>query len=193
MIVETSEYDTYRIGLCGSYQLKNIATTLTVLDQLDQLNFDIPKHAIYEGFEKVREITGFQGRWQILQDKPKVVADTAHNVGGFQCIVEQLKEQTYKTLRIVIGVVNDKDITAILELLPGKAQYYFTQAAIERALPAEKLMQKGKSFGLNGQAYQSVEQAIKTVLKEADLSDFVFICGSNFVVGEALPMFSTKE
>jgi len=186
MVVETSDNRTYQVGLCGSYQLKNIATVLTVIDQLKELNFKISKAAIFEGLEKVTEITGFRGRWQILQQEPVIVADTGHNVGGFRYITDQLKAQTYKTLRIVIGMVNDKDITAVLALLPKEAIYYFTQADIERALPSDDLKLTGESYGLTGKAYASVKLAVNTAIIEADPQDFIFIGGSNFVVGEAL-------
>ena len=192
MIVETSDNKTYQVGLCGNYQLKNIATALTTIDQLNELDFKITDAAIANGFEKVTEITGFRGRWQVLQQTPTVVADTGHNVGGFLYITEQLKVQTYKTLRIVIGMVNDKDISAVLALLPTNARYYYTQAAIERALPAEELMKQAETFCLNGHAYSSVKEAVTSALKDADPNDFVFIGGSNFVVGEALANLSIK-
>lgn len=189
MIVETSDNKTYQVGLCGNYQLKNIATTLTAIDQLNELDYKISNSSIKRGFEKVIEITGFRGRWQVLQQAPAVVADTGHNVGGFRYIVEQLKAQNYKTLRIIIGMVNDKDISAVLALLPADALYYFTQASIVRALPAEELQKQAKSLGLTGEAYPSVKEAIRAALEEADQADFIFIGGSNFVVGEALPNF----
>jgi len=193
MMVETSENKTYKVGLCGNYQLKNIATTLTAIDQLNEQGFNISNSAISKGFEKVTEITGFQGRWQLLQHEPTVIADTGHNVGGFQFIVEQLKAHDYKTLRIVIGMVNDKDISAVLEILPANANYYFTQAAIERALPATELRYQGESYCLNGQAYSSVIQAVTAAIKDSDKEDFIFIGGSNFVVGEALAIFQDKN
>ena len=186
MIVETFDHKIYKAGLCGTYQLKNIATTLTAIEQLNELDFNISDKAVAKGLEKVTEITGLQGRWQILGHDPVVIVDTGHNVGGFQYIVEQIKAQPCKTLRIVIGMVNDKDITGVLALLPVHAQYYFTQAAIERALPADVLKEKGERYHLNGLAYSSVEQAVKASLAEAEPDDFIFIGGSNFVVGEAL-------
>ena len=193
MIVDTSDDKTYKVGLCGNYQLKNIATTLTAIDQLNELDYRISNTSIAKGFEKVTELTGFRGRWETLQLKPTVIADTCHNAAGFQYIAEQLKAQTYKTLRIVFGMVNDKDISGVLALLPTDATYYFTQAAIERALPSTELMKQAKSVGLTGEAYQSVEQAVKAALYEADPDDFIFIGGSNFVVGEAIPYFSTNK
>lgn len=186
MKVETSNNKYFVVGLTGLYQLKNVVTTLTAIDQLNKMNFEITEAAISQGFENVTEITGLQGRWQVLQQNPTVVTDTGHNAGGIQFVVEQLKVQTYKTLRIVIGMVNDKDISAVLALLPTDAQYYFTQANIVRALPAEELKKEAQSCGLKGIAYSTVEQAIRTALNESDTDDFVFIGGSNFVVGEAL-------
>jgi dihydrofolate synthase/folylpolyglutamate synthase len=193
MVVETSDNKNYQIGLTGFYQLKNIATTLTAIDQLNELDFTIPNKAIAKGLKEVTEITGLQGRWQILGHDPLVIADTGHNVAGFQYIVEQIKAQKCKTLRIVIGMVNDKDIRGVMALLPVKAQYYFTQAAIERALPAIDLKEKGEMYHLKGMAYSSVKQAVKAALNEADQKDFIFIGGSNFVVGEALSNRSIKS
>jgi len=193
MLVETSDNKTLNMGLCGIYQLKNIATTLAAIDQLRQLNFNISDLALREGLEQVVEITGLQGRWQIIQKDPAVVCDTGHNVGGIQFVAKQLKLQKYKTLHIVIGMVNDKDISAVLALLPVEAQYYFTQANIARALSSEELMQKALDYGLKGTAYNTVKQAVKTALNEAESDDFVFIGGSNFVVGEALAFLPTNK
>ena len=134
-------------------------------------------------------MTGLEGRWQKLCDTPFIIADTGHNVAGIQFVVEQLNSQSFRTLRIVIGVVNDKDINEILKLLPVSAVYYFTQARIVRALDAEILKNKAESIGLSGQAYRSVEQAIKSAVIESETNDLVFIGGSNFIVGEALNYF----
>ena len=103
--------------------------------------------------------------------------------------MEQLRLQKYKTLRIVIGMVNDKDISAVLALLPIEAIYYFTQASIERALSPDLLRNQAESVGLSGKAYLSVEQAIKSAIADAETDDLVFVGGSNFIVGEALIYF----
>ncbi|MEI8086611.1 MAG: folylpolyglutamate synthase/dihydrofolate synthase family protein [Paludibacter sp.] len=186
MLVETTDNLQYKIGLCGLYQLKNVATTFTAIEQLRSLKFDISDEAIRTGLEQVTEITGLQGRWQQLQSSPLVVCDTGHNVAGIQFVVEQIRSQQYKTLRIVIGMVNDKDVSAVLDLLPTDAVYYFTQANIARALPAVELLQKAQSFGLKGIAFSAVKEAVSVAINDAELNDFVFIGGSNFVVGEAL-------
>ena len=186
MRVNTSDNKSFVVGLSGLYQLKNIATVLTAIEQLNRLNLNISESSIVQGLKMVTEITGLQGRWQVLQQQPVIVADTGHNVGGIQFVVLQLKEQKYKTLRIVIGMVNDKDISSVLAMLPKEAVYYFTQANIIRALEAEDLLNKAKSYGLSGNAYHTVKQALQTAISDAKEDDFIFIGGSNFVVGEAL-------
>ena len=189
MLVETSENKSFTLGLMGNYQLKNIVTSLTAIEQLNKIGFNVSDKNIFDGLANVCELTGLEGRWQKLCDTPLIIADTGHNVAGIQFVVEQLNSQSFRTLRIVIGVVNDKDINEILKLLPVRAVYYFTQARIERALDAEILKNKAESIGLNGHAYHSVEQAIKSAVIESETNDLVFIGGSNFIVGEALNYF----
>lgn len=188
MIVESSDNEQFIVGLCGNYQLKNIATVLTAVQQINQLGLNITENALKEGLKYTTELTGLQGRWQIVQTNPTVIADTAHNVAGISYVTEQLKTQTYDKLHIVIGMVNDKDISSVLNLLPQNAIYYFTQAQISRALSAADLQEKAKSFDLKGECYISVEQAVECAIKNADKNDLVFIGGSNFVIGEALPL-----
>ncbi len=192
MIVETSDNKTVIVGFSGNYQLKNIATTLTAIYQLNKLGFKISDTDLQTGLENVCEITGLEGRWQTVQENPTIIADTGHNVAGIQYVAEQLKAQTFKTLRIVIGMVNDKDITEVLKLLPKEAVYYFTQARIERALPAEILQKQAESIGLKGKMYLSVEQAIKSAIADSETADLIFIGGSNFIVGEALNHLRNK-
>ena len=189
MIVETLDNEKLIVGLCGEYQLKNIATVLTAVEELQKLGFAIYREDVKNGLENVIPLTNLQGRWQVISHKPTVVLDTGHNKGGIENIVHQLKKQHYEKLRIVIGMVKDKDISGVLSLLPRDAVYYFTNAATERALPALKLKEQAERTGLNGKAYSTVEQAVKLALEEAGEKDFVFIGGSNFVVGEALPVF----
>ena len=189
MIVETRDDEKLIVGLCGEYQLKNIATVLTAVEELQKLGFAIYREDVKNGLENVIPLTNLQGRWQLVRHKPTVVLDTGHNKGGIEYIVHQLKKQHYEKLRIVIGMVKDKDISGVLSLLPRDAVYYFTNAATERALPALKLKEQAERTGLNGKAYSTVEQAVKLALEEAGEKDFVFIGGSNFVVGEALPVF----
>lgn len=193
MCIKISDNKVYTIGLNGKYQLKNIVTTLTAVDQLRMLDVDISDEALRNGLENVVKITGLQGRWQVLQQNPVVVCDTGHNQAGILQVTEQLKIQKYKSLRIVFGMVNDKDISTVLALLPVNAIYYFTQANIVRAFPAEKMLVQAKSYGLNGRSYNSVKQAVNAAVEEASTEDFIFIGGSNFVVGEALSNWTSEK
>ena len=186
MKIQLNNESNFEIGLTGQYQIKNVATVLTAIDQLNKSGFQISNSQLYSGLRNVVEITGLMGRWQQLQTNPTIVADTGHNSAGIGFVLKQIEEEKYKILRIVIGMVNDKDINTVLSLLPKNAIYYFTQAQIERALPANDLKNKAQSIGLNGNAYLSVKQAIESAKKDADSDDFIYIGGSNFVVGEAL-------
>nr|WP_203583418.1 folylpolyglutamate synthase/dihydrofolate synthase family protein [Paludibacter sp. 221] len=187
--VTTSDNRRFRVGLTGNYQLKNVVTTLVAIGQLQKQGFHISAANIEDGLADVNKITGLQGRWQIVSDSPKIVLDTGHNVAGISWVAEQLKAEQYNTLRIVVGMVNDKDITAVLSLLPRNAVYYFTQADIARALPADDLQRQASVFGLRGGSFSSVKMAVEQAISESSPADMVFVGGSNFVVGEALPYF----
>ena len=189
IVVDAPGFEEMRIGLRGEYQRKNVTTTLTAIDKLKSIGFDISEKNIRNGFENVMKLTGLQGRWQILQKKPVVIIDTGHNKAGIQYVVNQLNDSIFKKLHFVIGMVNDKDISGVLTLLPKNADYYFTNANIMRALKAEELKEQAEKFDLKGNTYSSVEKAIKAALKNATKEDMIFIGGSNFVVGEALPFF----
>ena len=149
----------------------------------------LPDAAVYKGFKEVTTLTGLMGRWQIIRTHPKVICDTGHNSGGIQYVAEQLRQEQYRNLRIVIGMVNDKDITAVLKLLPTEAIYYFTKADIPRALSEQLLQEQALQFGLQGSDFPSVKTAIETAWQDCDPDDLLFIGGSNFIIAEALPLF----
>lgn len=193
MLVRTTTDKEFCIGLCGLYQLKNIATILLTVNGLNSIGLEIKDTSLELGLKFVGENTGLQGRWQILQENPTVVVDTGHNVGGINYVVEQLKAQDYDKLHIVIGMVNDKDISSVLELLPLEAEYYFTQAQIIRAMPVDELEKKAATIGLNGHTFISVNEAVDAAIRNADANDFIFIGGSNFVVGEVLANWNSKN
>jgi dihydrofolate synthase / folylpolyglutamate synthase len=179
-------YPHLEVELKGYYQQKNVATVLTVIEQLERINFILPEEAVRKGFKQVTTLTGLQGRWQILQHNPTVICDTGHNEAGIRCVVQQLSEQKYKRLHIVFGMVNDKDIRTVLSLLPKNATYYFTQAAIPRALDALKLQQQALEFGLVGEIYPTVGLALEAAKSAANQDDFVYVGGSTFVVAEVI-------
>ena len=175
------------IGELGGYcQQKNTNTLLSALAQLKKVGYQFTETHVREGFAHVCENTGLMGRWQRLESNPALVCDTGHNVGGLQYITEQLQAQKYKTLRIVIGMVNDKDISGVLAMLPKEATYYFTRASVQRALPEDKVKELAEKFGLHGNAYPDVPTAVAAAKAEADAEDFIFVGGSSFIVADLL-------
>lgn len=174
--------------LKGIYQEKNKRTLFTALPLLKEAGYQIDLKAIRKGFAQVVELTGLMGRWQKLHDHPTLVCDTGHNVGGIQYVVEQLRQQPCHQLHIVIGMVNDKDISGVLALLPKKAKYYFTQASVNRALPADKLQELASKAGLEGESYPDVKLAVEAAMKESLPEDFIFVGGSNFIVADLLEL-----
>lgn len=189
LLFQTEEYADLTVSLGGLYQTKNVNTVLTSIKMLKSLHCKIPKKAVYGGLAHIQALTGLQGRWQILQESPKIICDTGHNEVGISYVVEQLKHESYKQLRIVFGMVNDKDISKVLDLLPKDAVYYFAKASVARALDADELKQMAAEKGLNGNAFPTVEDAITAAKKDATDTDLIFIGGSNFIVADALAMF----
>lgn len=170
-------------GLC---QEKNAATVLTAVARLRELGYRITDSSVYEAFAHVTRLTGLMGRWQQLQESPRLICDTGHNTGGMQYIARQLRHECYDTLRIVIGMVNDKDISGVLSMLPREAVYYFTRASVPRALPQDKLEALATQAGLKGTSYPSVEQAVAAAQKESRPEDLIFVGGSTFIVADLL-------
>lgn len=175
--------------LTGSAQDKNARTVLTAVEVLLETGYKIPKEAVYRGFANVIESTGLTGRWHQLQSSPRIICDIAHNAHGIQQVVEQLQSERYKRLHIVFGMANDKDADAMLALLPRNAMYYFTRAAIDRALDETELARKASMYGLQGLTYPTVAHALEAARKNADKDDLVFIGGSSFIVADALPLY----
>jgi len=185
-VYQTTRYHDLKGELGGICQEKNTNTLLTALPLLEQQGYHITETDIRNGFAHVCELTGLMGRWQKLSSHPTIVCDTGHNVGGIQYIVKQLSFQKYKQLHIVMGMVNDKDISGVLAMLPKDAIYYFTQASVQRALPAEKVKELASSYGLSGNAYPDVKTAVEAAQKRADADDFIFVGGSSFIVADLL-------
>ena len=167
--------------LKGNYQENNLHTILTTARLLN-----IPEKAVLKGLENVCEMTGLMGRWQTLQKHPLVICDTGHNVGGWQYVSKQIAAQPCKQLRLVFGMVDDKDIDTVMGMLPQDAVYYWTQASTKRAIPAEKVQEKGKTHGLSGNVFYNVKDAYEAALKDSDKADFIFVGGSSYIVSDLL-------
>ena len=183
---DREDYPGIEYELKGLYQQKNARTVLTALPLLKEAGYRLDGQAVRSGFARVVELTGLMGRWQKLQESPTLICDTGHNVGGITYITEQLKQQTYRQLHIVIGMVNDKDIRGVLALLPREATYYFTKASVKRALPESELQELAEAAGLEGDCYPDVPAAVRAAQEKSLPEDFIFVGGSSFIVADLL-------
>jgi len=170
--------------LLGAYQKANANTAVTAIHQLQ--GFQVSEKHIQEGLQNVVKNTNLKGRWQILQEQPKVICDTGHNTAGLSITLTQLQKETYATLHIVLGVVADKKLAAILPLFPKDAHYYFCKPGVPRGLPAETLQQEARSFDLKGAVFTSVIAAKQAAMVAAKKEDLIFVGGSTFVVAEVV-------
>ncbi|UTD15163.1 bifunctional folylpolyglutamate synthase/dihydrofolate synthase [Tenacibaculum mesophilum] len=174
----------YTTDLLGEYQKHNVTTAVIATQQLKE--FRITEENIKKGLLNVVKNTNLKGRWQVLQEKPKVICDTAHNKEGLFYTLEQLKKENYKQLHIVLGVVSDKDLSEILPMFPEKAKYYFCKPNIPRGLPVDKLKEQASEFGLMGEMFCSVSQSLAKAKVNASKEDMIYVGGSTFVVAEIL-------
>jgi dihydrofolate synthase/folylpolyglutamate synthase len=180
--------------LKGDYQARNKQTILTALKVLREsktnlvpsLSHSLVPTTIRNGLANVCKNTGLMGRWQTIQERPKVICDTGHNVGGWQYLSKQIAAEPCRQLRIVFGMVDDKDIDAVMELLPKHAVFYWTQADNHRAIPAETVAQKAESHQLNGRIYNKVSDAYQAAIADASPDDFIFVGGSSYLVADFL-------
>lgn len=178
-------YEHLNLPLHGEYQRKNLVSFLQATDTLQEL-LPSDKDVTVAAVEHVLENTGFQGRWQVLRKEPLTICDVGHNVGGLSITMRQLDTMPCRQLRIVFGMVKDKDIGHVIPLLPKSAKYYVCQADIERAIPAEALSEMLRQHGLACEIHFSVKEAYLAAESEAAADDILFIGGSCFVVGEFL-------
>lgn len=178
-----TEIDT---DLLGQYQQKNAVTVMQAVDVLKKLGIELDYYKVATALMNVKQLTQFRGRWEILGKSPKVIADTGHNAHGLTLVMAQLKKEKYTQLHMVFGMVSDKDRSKVLELLPKDAIYYFTKAALPRALAPEVLQEECLTYQLNGQCYADVKSALEAAKAAASETDLIFIGGSTFVVAEAI-------
>jgi len=179
-------FSSYSSDLKGSYQKKNIQTVLASLTLLQQKGFVITSKNIEQGLLHVVKSTGLNGRWQVLGVQPKIICDTAHNKEGLQFTIAQLLQEDFQQLHIVLGVVNDKNLSTILPLFPTKATYYFCEANIPRSLEVGQLKKVAQKYQLYGNTYVSVSEALAQAKKSASKNDVIYVGGSTFVVAEVI-------
>ncbi|MDR1602423.1 MAG: bifunctional folylpolyglutamate synthase/dihydrofolate synthase [Tannerella sp.] len=187
----SQDYGTLENDMPGMFQEKNAQTVLSALKLLRDMRFKIPSKAVEKGFETAAQSTGLMGRWQTLRNNPLIICDIGHNAGAWEYLGSQLQKcaKTHSTLRMVVGMVNDKKISDVLSLMPADASYYFTQASVERALPAADFAAAAEQCGLKGQVFDKVTNAVLAALKDSQPNDMIFIGGSTFVVADAIPLF----
>lgn len=176
--------------LSGDYQERNMNTILCACNILKQMNIIKNDDIIAKGLTNICKNTGLLGRWQTIQNNPTVVCDTGHNVGGWNYLAPQIKRQQCNQLRIVFGMVDDKDINSVMYLLPKNAIYYWTQAESKRAIKAERVAEIAIKHDLRGEIFDNVEVAYTKALQDSNKDDFVFVGGSSYIVADLLTFLS---
>lgn len=185
-------YKDLKLDLLGNYQLKNLKTVLQTIHILKK-ELEIQVDAIYNGVENTVNNTGIIGRFMTLGNNPRIICDAAHNQEGLTLLLEQINNIPHKKLHIIVGFVNDKSIDAIIQLFPKSADYYFTKADIPRALNETDVLKKFKQLDIEGVTLETVELAIKEATQKADKNDLILICGSTFIVAEAIGLFDNHN
>jgi dihydrofolate synthase/folylpolyglutamate synthase len=187
VFAEEDHYQLYDCELKGLYQIKNQKTVLQGLKILKEGGWEISEEHLESGLSKVVKNTGLKGRWQILNDSPQTIADTAHNLEGLTYVAMQLSTMRYDKLHVVMGFVNDKDVNAMVNLLPKQANYYFSAPDIPRAMPVENLKDKLKKLDIQSRYFSTLKEAFNQANSEAKPKDLIFVGGSIFTVAELLP------
>ncbi len=183
---EATPFGSILAELSGDYQQKNTNTLLHACLLLQQVGISLHKESIIKGFANVTTTTGLMGRWQKLCNKPLTICDTGHNLGGWKYLSEQIKRTATGQTHIVFGMVDDKDLDAVLALLPTNAHYYWTQPSSHRAFPVEKVAAEALTFGLKGTQYPTIHTAYEAAKAAAAPTDFIFIGGSSYVIADLL-------
>ena len=174
----------YRTDLLGDYQKSNTKTAVAAIKKLP--GFLVSDENIKVGLQNVVKNTSLKGRWQVLRENPTVICDTAHNKEGLQIAINQLKNQKFEQLHILLGVVSDKKVADIFPFFPKAAHYYFCKPNIPRGLSEVVLQQQAATFGLQGNTFSSVKKALNAALKSANQQDIIYVGGSTFVVAEVV-------
>ncbi|MEP7238582.1 MAG: bifunctional folylpolyglutamate synthase/dihydrofolate synthase, partial [Ferruginibacter sp.] len=176
----------FTCDLNGLYQTHNLKTVLCAEGVLMQLGCQISNEAEKYALANVKKLTGLYGRWDVISEKPTIILDVAHNEDGIKQLLYQLSavHQTANTVHFIIGMVKDKDISKVLSILPKNAQYYFSNAHIERALNHRDLLEKARTYELNGESFDDVNEAISAAIKKAATDEIIIVFGSVFLVAE---------
>jgi dihydrofolate synthase/folylpolyglutamate synthase len=175
---------TVECDLPAKYQAKNLKAVLVATQLLSTMGWKLTANKVMKALSQIKKNNGLMGRWECIQESPRVILDVAHNEHGVHALLEQLTSLHYQQLHIVTGMVKDKDVQSVLKLLPKNALYYFTQSHIPRALPVHELADQAADIGLNGQSFEDVNLALKEAIKNANHQDLILVIGSVFLVAE---------
>lgn len=186
IFADQQKIQSYTSDLKGSYQSKNIQTTITAIHALNMSNWNIDINAIRLGLSRVQKNTGFTGRWTVLNQSPLTICDTAHNKEALSIVMNDVKSLKYNKLHLVLGFVNDKNIDSIIDLFPKNEYYYFCKPEIERGFDAVELKSIFKLKLRNGNSYRSVKEAFISAKENSKENDVIYIGGSTFVVSEVI-------
>lgn len=184
LFAEDEVQQQYQTDLLGAYQQKNIKGVVACIKHLK--GFQITEQQLKLGLQGVVKNTGLLGRWQILSEEPKIICDTAHNKEGLSEVLRQLKNEPFKSLHVVLGFVNDKDVEQLLSLFPRAATYYFVKPKVPRGMDLKSLKNLAAAQKLRGKTYDSVKKGLKAAKESADKGDIIYVGGSTFVVAEVV-------
>lgn len=174
----------YSSDLKGSYQKNNIRGVVELLRRIPGLA--LTDETIQEGLLHTVVNTRLLGRWQVLENNPFVVADTAHNKEGLSYTLAQFTSLPHQAMHFVLGFVSDKDLSTVLPLFPKDATYYFCAPLIPRALSVDLLEKNASKYGLIGEKYSTVASALQAAKNSANMEDIIYVGGSTFVVAEVV-------
>ncbi len=176
----------YLSDLKGEYQQENTNTAVSAALELQTQKWKITNSNIITGLLNTIKNTGILGRWQMLCQEPLIICDAGHNEDGIKMVLKQISKIPHQNLHIVFGIVNDKNVNSILNLLPKDAKYYFCTPNIRRGLNENILEGLANKKELKGNAYNSVQEALADAKQKAKIEDLIFIGGSTFVVAEVV-------
>lgn len=183
---EDFDVNEYECELKGSYQNKNIKTAIAAIELLNNSEISINEKNIKDGLNKIIQNTGIRGRWEIIENKPLIICDIAHNIDALSIVINDLKLINSNKIHFVLGFVNDKNLDSIVDLFPEASNYYFARPNIERGLDELELQELFNNNNRIGKSYPSVAQAFKSAIKQSNLDDVIYVGGSTFVVSEVI-------
>lgn len=189
---KNGKYGAYQTDVLGACQAQNIATVLQTVEVLQaDGEFEFEESRVKLALERVKKQTGLKGRWETMKQKPLWVCDTAHNEAGLLQLMGQVSDLPHRKKYIIFGCVDDKAIDNVLDFFDKEYNYIFTTSSNARSLDSTILLQKGKELGLRCQTAATIKEAITLVNDKITKDDVAMVCGSTFLVADALK--SLKE